>query len=161
MSDTSWFSEIEATLAELLALVQGELRRAEQQTQGLTALDAEAAFGYARARGTFTAALAAGNARLVDQVRSACHALAIPVFDPVQIERRQPGAGQRLTAQLRALAEASATLRRRDHLNVQLATRARACVTAWLRALTGSPAAYDRQGAARELPTFSTAGRVA
>ena len=155
------FPDIVATLRELQALVERELEQARAQTERLSALDADASLAYARARTEFTDALAEANARLTEQVQAASRALGMTSFDPAEIERRHPGAGQPLLLAARALAEAASALRRQDALNLQLAGRARACVTAWLHALTGSPAAYNRRGQVRELPVFSTSGRVA
>jgi hypothetical protein len=152
---------IEITLEQLTRLVNGELARARAQTDRLAALDADASLAYARERARFAAELAETNQRLTEQVTEASRVLAMTSFEPGEIARRYPEAGGRLLRSLRALADAASTLRRQDELNVQLAARARACVTAWLRAITGSAAAYTRQGAARELPAFSTAARVA
>jgi hypothetical protein len=153
--------EIDETLSDLLGLLEEELGRARAQTARLAALDGPAAFEYARSRETFTIRLAAHEARLLEQVGEAAQALGMSSFEVSEIRRRFPEPGARLFLKLAALGRAAAALRGQDARNLHLAGRARACVTGWLRALTGPAAAYTRRGAAQALPAFSTAVRVA
>jgi hypothetical protein len=161
MTHTDRFRAIESTLSDLLGLLEEELLRGAVQTTRLAALDAAAAFDYARSRAVFTAKLEAREAALTAQVAEAAKAAGLGSFQMAEIERRHPQSGARLILRLQDLARSASAVRRQDTLNVELARRARACVNGWLRALTGPPAAYTRRGAIQELPAFSTAVRVA
>jgi hypothetical protein len=154
------FQKIETTLSDLLLLLEEELVRGRAQTTRLTELDGPAAQDYARARAVFTARLAAGEAKLLEQVAAGAKEMGLATFELVEIERKYPLPGARLILKLQALTRTASAVRRQDATNLELTTRARACVTGWLRALTGPPAAYTRRGAIEELPAFSTAVRV-
>jgi hypothetical protein len=153
--------EVFETVASLQALLDEEIARGRAQTEHFTKLDVGATLSYAQARAGFTARLGTLEAELGTRVAAAATALGLAGFDMDDVRRVLPGPGGELAAALGRLSGAAAVIRRQDALNHLLAARARACVSGWLRALTGAPAAYDRQGVARGVPRLSTSRQVA
>lgn len=154
-------AEVVNTVASLQKLLDDELVRARTQTEDFTRLDVDATLSYAEARTGFTNRLSVLEGELAGHIGAAASALGVSGFDLDEVRRLVPGPGAELALALARLGETAAAVRRQDALNNLLAARARACVSGWLRALTGAPAAYDRHGAARGLARFSTSTRVA
>jgi hypothetical protein len=160
MPQTERLRKIEATLSDLLLLLAEELVRGRPQTARLTEPDGPAAHDYARSRAVFTAKLAAGEAKLLEQVAGGTKEMGLASFELSEVERRYPELGARLILKLQTLTRTSSAVRRQDALNLELTTRSRPRLTGRQRALTGPPAAYTRRGAIQELPALSTALRV-
>jgi hypothetical protein len=160
MPHTERLRNIETTLSDLLLLLDEELVRGRAQTGRLIDLDGPAANDSARSRAVFTAKLAAGEAKLLEQVAEGAKEMGLASFELSEIARRYPEPGMRLILKLQTLTRTSSALRRQDALNLELPARARARVTGRQRALTGPPAAYTRRGATQELPAFGATGRV-
>ena len=154
------FREVREVLGRLFTALAGEIERGRKQTLRLTALDAEAALEYVRARTCFTQKLAELEGELGARVAEAARALGLATFEVAELARRYPEPGRRLAESLASVRAAAAAVKRQDALNRLLAERARACVTAWLTALAGPAASYDRRGSARDLASFATAVRV-
>jgi len=160
MPHTERLRKIEATLSDLLLLLAEELVRGRAQTARLTELDGPVAHDYARSRAVFTAKLAAGEAKLLEQVAGGAKEMGLASFELSEVERRYPELGARLILKLQTLTRTSSAVRRQDALNLESITRARPRVAGRQWALTGPPAAHTRRGAIQELPAFSTALRV-
>lgn len=159
MNEHDPFTKVCEVLGRLDEALRAEIARAQTQTARLTALDAEAALSYARERAAFTQQLAGLEQELAARVGETARALGLATFEVTDLLRRYPEPARRLADGLASVRAQAATLRRHDMLNRLLADRARACVSAWLTALTGPPAAYDRRGAARDLGGFATTVR--
>ena len=160
MPHTERLRKIETTLSDLLLLLDEELVRGRAQRARLTDLDGPAAQDSARSRAVFTAKLAAGEAKLLEQVADGAKEMGLASFELSEIARRHPEPGARLILKLQTLTRTSSALRRQDALNLELTTRARDRVTGRQRALTGPPTAYTRRGAIQELSAFIAAARV-
>jgi CBS domain-containing protein len=146
--------------ALVVLLLDEELVRGRAQTAPLTGPAGPAAHDYARSRAVFTAKLADGEAKLLEQVADGVKEMGLASFELSEIERRYPEPGARLILKLQTLTRTSSAVRRQDALNLELTTRARDRVTGRQRALTGPPTAYTRRGAIQELSAFSAAARV-
>jgi hypothetical protein len=160
MPHTERLRKIETTLSDLILLLDEELVRGRGQTGRLIDPEGPAAHDSARARAVFTARLAAGEAKLLEQVADGAKEMGLASFELSEIARRHPEPGARLILKLQTLTRTSSAVRRQDALNLELITRAPPRVAGRQRTLTGRPAAHARRGAIQDLPAFPTAVRV-
>jgi hypothetical protein len=143
------------TAGRLRDALSAEVESARRERQLLRALDASGLFARAAQRSQFLADVARLERELGLSLSQAAGALGLGEVTLDALRARAPDAGERLARTLSEVRSLAAALREIDHLNLQLAGRALACVRGFVEAVQPAPRAYDRRGSRAAAPALA------
>jgi hypothetical protein len=143
------------TAGRLRDALSAEVESARRERQLLRALDASGLFARAAQRSRFLADVARLERELGLSLSHAAGALGLGEVTLDALRARAPEQGEKLARTLSEVRSLAAALREIDHLNLQLAGRALACVRGFVEAVQPAPRAYDRRGTRAARPALA------